>query len=74
MKWFFVLIAVVLAFLFGLSVALNFLGALWIGAVVLLIVAGIYMAIMEFIKLKIWGGIKWLAAAAFFGWILSFCF
>jgi len=56
-----------------MPVALNFLGALLIGAIVLLVVAGVYMAIMEFIKLKIWGGIKWLAAAAFWGWILSFC-
>lgn len=67
-------IAIVLAILFGMSIALNFLGALWIGAIVLLVVAGVFMAIMEFIKLKIWSGIKWLAAAAFFGWILSFCF
>lgn len=74
MKWFFVLIAVILAILFGMSVALDFLGALWIGAIVLLVVAGVFMAIMEFMKFKIWGGIKWLAAAAFFGWILSFCF
>lgn len=67
-------IAIVLAILFGFSAALNFLGALWIGAVVLLVATGLFMAIMEFISLKFWGGIKWLAAAAFFGWILSFCF
>lgn len=67
-------IAILLLILFGFAVALDFLGALWTLAVVFLVVAGVFMAIMEFIKLHIWSGIKWLAAAALFAWILSFCF
>lgn len=68
------LIAIVLAILFGVSVGLSFLAVLWLGVVVLLVVAAIYMAIMQFIGKKIGSALCWLAAAAFFGWLLSVCF
>ena len=67
-------IAIVLAILFGMAVALNFLGGILIGALVLLVVAGVFMAVKQFIALKIGSAILWLAEAAFWYWILSLCF
>lgn len=68
------LIAFLLLILVGFEAAANFVAAVLIGSMIFLLVAAVYMAITELVKLKLWSALKWAIAAGFFGWLLSICF
>ena len=73
MKDFFVLVAIILAILFGLEVGLTFLGWALIGTFVLLLVASVYMVVYQVIKGKFISAAGYALMAYVLGWLLNIC-
>ena len=62
----------ILAILFGLGVAFNFLGIVLIGSIILCGVGAVVAAIASFVDADIRDGVKWVLIAVAIFWFASF--